>query len=101
MMVTMRSIMRLSGPPRPPKLPRPGAGPEDLCCPNTGAIEEPLLQQAALALRHWYPCLVILQHRLSTLLHLGAALADLIVQYQDRKRSCERVSTQEVPLLGR
>ncbi len=42
MMVTMRSIMRLSGPPRPPKLPLPGAGPEGLGCPN----EAPLLPQA-------------------------------------------------------
>ena len=42
MMVTMRSIMRLSGPPRPPKLPLPGVGPEGLGCPN----EAPLLQNA-------------------------------------------------------
>ena len=55
MMVTMRSIMRLSGPPRPPKLPRPGAGPEDLCCPNAGPIEAPLLQQAVVSTKHCYP----------------------------------------------
>ena len=50
MMVTMRSIMRLSGPPRPPKLPLPGAGPDGLPCPYAGAIDAPLLQQAALAI---------------------------------------------------
>ena len=46
MMVTMRSIMRLSGPPRPPpKLPREGGGPS-LGCPYAGVDggPAPLLQ---------------------------------------------------------
>ena len=45
MIVTMRSIMRLSGPPRPPKLPLPGAGPDGLPCPYPGAMDAPLLQR--------------------------------------------------------